>query len=270
MSRHFAVAWIALTLTSATTEAVRPDEAADAAWAKKWVQKSKEFATQRDQARAVVVARFDAAIAAVDSQKTLTPAARTDRRKELQAGKETFEKTGAFPRDDDFVAAQFDYALKVNKAALPLATLIDEVIEEGAKTKDVSLEKQGLKMKQDLETQLGGASRLVAGSQWHGELRHAGGGTIPYHLSVGKMGDGGLFKGHVEDNPGVAGNWSYNVEGQTRALGVEYKMSKSVRGNFSSVYVNGIVSGDRLIAKVKQAAGKGKPTTSTVVLRRVK
>jgi hypothetical protein len=84
------------------------------------------------------------------------------------------------------------------------------------------------------------------------------------------MGEGGFFKGHVEDNPGVAGNWSYDVEGQTRALGVEFSMSKSLRGNFTAVKVEGIVSGDRLIASIESVAGKGKPGKALIVLKRVK
>ncbi len=270
MFRHSLLLLIAASFSVATADAVPAEDAAEAVWVKRWAERSKDFAAQRDRARDIVLASFDIAIRKSDSQPGLTPAARTDRRKELQEGKETFEKTGAFPTDDDFVGGQFEYALKVNKAAIPLTVLIDEVIAEGTKTKDATLERQGLKMKQDLEKQLGGASRLVGGSVWHGELRRPGGGTIPYHLYVGKMGEGGLFKGHVEDSPGAQGNWSYDVEGQTRALGLEYRMTKSVRGNFSAVAVNGIVSGDRMIAKVVSVAGKGKPVSSTIVLKRVK
>ncbi len=270
MFRRPICALVLLALAVATGRGVRPEDSADTVWVKKWAEKSKDFSWQRDKARTAVVANFDLAIRRVGLQKTLTPAAKTDRRKELEEAKQTFEKTGAFPTDEDFVSSQFEYAVRVNKAAIPLTVLIDEVIAEGAKTKDEAVEKQGLKMKADLEKQLGGASRLVGGSVWHGELRMKGGNTIPYHLYVGKMGDGGLFRGHVEDNPGAQGNWSYDVEGQTRALGMEYKMTKIRRGNFSAVSVSGIVSGDRLIANITSVVGKGKPATSMLVLKRVK
>ncbi len=84
------------------------------------------------------------------------------------------------------------------------------------------------------------------------------------------MAEGGLFKGHVEDNPGVAGNWSYDVEGQTRALGVQYRLSKNRRGSFTAVSVDGIVSGDRLIANIVSVAGNGKRGSALLVLKRVK
>jgi len=270
MTRPLSLALVTMALAAVATPALTPDDASGAAFDKKWAEKSKLFAAQKEQAKAGVLAAFDAALGKVDGQKGLTAAAKTDRRNELQAARKTFAESGAFPADDDFVASQFDYALKVNKAATPLTVLIDEVIDKGAKAKDAEAEKRGLKMKADLETQLGGASRFVGGTAWHGELRRAGGDTIPYHLNVGKMGEGGLFKAHVEDNPGVAGNWAYNVEGQTRALGVEYKMTKLVRGKFSSVSVLGIVSGDRLIAQVVQTVGTGKPAKALVVLTRVK
>ena len=270
MTRFLTFTFVAVLLTVGTTSALRPADSTDTVWIKKWAERSKSFSAQRDHAKAVVIANFDSAIVKVDSQKSLTPAAKTDRRKELQEAKQTFEKTGAFPTDEDFVASQFEYALKVNKAATPLTVLIDEIIAEGTKTKDDTLEKQGLKMKEDLEKQLGGASRLVGNSLWQGELRQKGGNTIPYHLYVAKMGEGGLFRGHVEDNPGVQGNWSYDVEGQTRALGMEYKMTKIRRGGFTAVAVSGIVSGDRLIAKITSVVGKGKSASSVIVLKRVK
>src|SRR5262245_10782472 len=236
----FAVSFVALALAGAHAA---PQDEMGAVWAKKWAEKNKEFSARRDRAKATVLSSFDKAINKVYQQTGLTAAARTDRRKQLEAARKTFEEKGTFPPDDDFIGIELDYFMKLNKAAAPLSLLIDEVIEKGSKTKDGVLEKQGLKMKADLERQLGGASRLVGGSVWRGELRRAGGNTIPYHLHIGKMGDGGLFKGHVEDNPGVQGNWSYDVEGQTRNLGVQYKLSQNRRGNFTAVSVDGIVSG---------------------------
>ena len=272
MTRLLAFALLAAAC-AAVTRPIRADGPQDemgAAWAKNWVAKNKEFLAQQDKAKAAVLAKFDKAIAGVDQVKALTPAARADRRNELQDGRKQFEKYGKFPGDDDFIPAQLDYSLKVNKAAAPLAALVDEVIEKGARTRDASLEKLGVKLKAEHETRLGGASRMTAGSVWHGELRRGGGSVIPYHLNVGKMGDGGLFKGHVEDNPGVAGNWAYDVEGQTRGLAVEYKLTKSVRGNFTAATTVGIVSGDRLVAKIVTVAGRGRPAEAYLVLTRVR
>jgi hypothetical protein len=263
-----AVPFVALALAAARADS--PQDEMGAAWAKKWADKNKEFSAGRDRARATALRNFDKAIDQVNRQRGLTPAARTDRRKQLQAARSTFERSGTFPPEDDFAAIELDYFLRVNKAALPVSLLIDEVIEKGSKTNNDDLEKEGLKLKADLEQQLGGPSRFVGNSVWHGELHRAGGNTIPYHLYVGKMAEGGLFKGHVEDNPGVAGDWSYDVEGQTRARGVQYRLSRNRRGDFTAVTVEGIVSGDRLIANIVSVAGRGKPASALIVLKRVK
>jgi hypothetical protein len=270
MLRRLSLAAPLAALALAAARAEPPPQEMGTAWARRWDEKHKEFSGGLDRARAAALKNFDKAIERVDRQTGLTPAARTDRRRQLQAAREAFERDGKFPPDDDFAAMALDYFTKVNKAAVPLTLMIDEVIEKGSKTNNDELEKQGLNLKADLEKQLGGASRLVENSVWHGELHRADGSTIPYHLYVGKMAEGGLFKGHVEDNPGVAGNWSYDVQGQTRALGVEYRLSQNRRGNFTAVTVVGIVSGDRLIANITQVAGRGKPATALIVLKRVK
>jgi hypothetical protein len=259
-----AVPLVALALGAA--QAPDPPEEMGAQWAKKWAEATKDFSAKRDRARAAALSNFDKALEKVDRQRGLTPAARTDRRRQLQEARDTFEKKGTFPPDDEFVVIELDYFMKVNKAAIPVSQLIDQVIEKGSKTKNDDLEKQGLKLKTDLEQHLGGASRLVPGSAWRGELRWSGGNTVPYHLTISKVSEGGLFKGHVEDNPGVAGNWNYDVEGQTRALGVQYKLSKNLRGNAAAVVVDGIVSGDRLIGNMVQVSGNRR-STGVVVLK---
>src|SRR4029077_1342453 len=262
MFRRWALTIHFIALALAGAHAAPPEDEMGAIWAKEWAENNKELAVRRERARATVLSDFDKAIDKVDRQKGLTPAARTDRRKELQAARKTFEKDGTFPPDDEFAAIELAYFKKINKAAIPVSRLIDEVIEKGSKTKNDALEERGLKMKTHLEERLGAANRLEGNSVWHGQLRRADGQTIPYHLYIGKKGGGGLFKGHVEDNPGVAGNWAYDVEGQTRALGVQYKMSKNLRGNFTAVSVEGIVSGNRLITNIVQVAGRGKPTSA--------
>lgn len=268
MTRHLMLA-VLVTAFAGTHAPTQDDKGA--AWAKKWAEKSKDFTALRDRAKTNVLGSFDKAIARVNQQTGLTAAARTDRRKQLEAARKTFAEKGTFPRDDDFIGIELDYFMKLNKAALPLARLVEEVIEHGSRTKNDAVEKQGLKMRAELEQQMGTVSRLAGGSVWHGELRRGGGSTIPYHLYINKMGEGGLFKGHVEDNPGVAGNWSYDVEGQTRNLAVQYRLSRNLRGNFTAVSVEGIVSGDRLIANLVQTAGKkGKASSGVLVLRRVK
>ena len=101
-----------------------------------------------------------------------------------------------------------------------------------------------------------------------------GGGTIPYHLRIQKVGAGGSFSGHVEDNPGVAGNWAYDVDGQMSGVAIEFVMTRSLRGQFKAVKAQGIVSGERIIANVTQVATgelkKGRSTTGLIILQLAK
>lgn len=270
MMCHLVVAVSLTVLVPAITPDASVQEEMGVAWAKKWAEKDKEFSARSEQATLAVLKKFDDAINAVNRQRGLTPAARTDRRKDLEAARKTFEKNKRFPSDDDFLSIELDYFQRLNKAALPLSQLIDEVIEKGSRTKNGPLENQGLKMRAELDRELGGTNRLVGNSIWHGQLHRQNGNTIPYHLHIGKMRQGGMFDGHVEDNPGVAGNWSYDVRGQTRGLGVQYQLTKSLRGNFTAVSVDGIVSGNRLIARIVQFTGKGKQSIALIVLRRVR
>src|SRR5207248_1148687 len=108
-----AVPFVALALAAARAEP--PQDEMGARWAKKWAEKNKEFSAGRDRARATVLRNFDQAIEKVDRQKGLTPAARTDRRRQLQAARTTFERSGTFPPDDDFAAIELDYFMRVNK-----------------------------------------------------------------------------------------------------------------------------------------------------------
>jgi hypothetical protein len=217
--------------------------------------------------------KFDKVIALVDRAPGLPALDRIERRKQLQAARTDFERKGTFPSDDDFAGIELEYYLKINSGAVPVSLMIDEVIEKGSRKKNDDLEKRGLKMKEALEEKLGGASRLVGRSVWEGQLFRSDGKTIPYRLEV-EMGKGGSFKGHVEENPGVAGN-RYDVEGQTRVLGVKYEMSKSLRGNLIALSGDGIVSGDRLIANIALVEGIGTPAVPNavpgrIVLKRVK
>jgi hypothetical protein len=230
---------------------------------------SQNFARKKEDARKAALRDFDTAIRRASVAPGLTAAARADKVNALKEAKKTFEASGTFPPDDEYVSIEFKYYLAVHKAFVPVIKIVNSAIDEGIKSEDEDLEKTGLKLKADLEKQLPG-NKLEAESRWHGTLHRPNGSTIPYHLHVHKRSDGGSFKGHVEDNPGVAGNWGYDIDGQTSGLGVEFALTRSTRGNFTAVRANGIVSGDRMIAEVAQAV-KGKPQTKVlIVLRRVK
>jgi hypothetical protein len=238
-------------------------------WAKQWKQKRQNYAAARDAAQRAALREFDRAIAGVAKLKGLSPTARIDRRNELQDARKLFARAGEFPPEDSYAGIQLRYFLTLNRAALPVAKMVDEWLERASKAGDPVLEERWLTLKAEWERELGATSTLVQNSLWHGTLRDGSGRTIPYHLYIGKMGSGGSFRGHIEDNPGVAGNWSYDVEGQTRVFGVAYRMSRSLRGSFTAVSVDGIVSGDRLIAQITSAVGR-KTATALIMLKRVR
>jgi hypothetical protein len=227
---------------------------------------SQEFAQKKAAAKAKALKEFDLRIMRTKSGPSTTAAARAEKRNELTAARKVFEGSERFPTDDEYADIELRYYLAVNKAFLPLSKLINQTIDQGIRTNNKQLEESGLKLKANLESQIAGAEKLTFRSFWQGTFQR-GGATIPYHLRITKRGDNS-FKGHVEDNPGVAGNWAYDVEGQTSGLAVQFVMTRSVRGKFRAVTVNGIVSGDRLIGQVTQAVGKGKPTAGLIVLRR--
>src|SRR5690242_2692707 len=101
MFRCLALSLFLVALAFAAAQAAPPPDEMGATWAKKWGKKNEDFSASRDQAKAAVLKNFDKAIDLVNRLPGLTPAARTDRRKELQAARTAFDKNGTFPQDDD-------------------------------------------------------------------------------------------------------------------------------------------------------------------------
>jgi hypothetical protein len=256
---------LVIVLTAPTAGPVRADEVL----IRNVKEASQTFASKKEDARKAALKDFDAAIRRTSVASGLTAAARADKVNALKEARKAFESSGTFPPDDEYVNIEFKYYLAVQKAFVPVVKIVDAAINEGIKAKDKNLEQTALKLKADLEKQLPG-NKLESNSHWHGTLQRPNGSTIPYHLHVQRRSDGGSFKGHVEDNPGVAGNWGYDIDGQTSGLGVEFALTRSTRGDFTAIRANGIVSGDRMIAEVVQVVKKKSPSKVLIVLRRVK
>lgn len=238
--------------------------------AKQLVQKSKEFERKVATAKADVDRKFTARVGEIRRDTRLLPAARADKLDQWKKAQGEFKASGRFLADDEFAGMELEYSLAVNKAFLPLAKQAEEEIDKGLKADNKERVDAGRKLKASLENQLPGGAAGGLGKLWKGTFSR-GGGTIPYHLEVRPAG-GSRFKGHVEDNVGVAGNWSYDVEGQSSGLGVEFAMSACTRGDFISVRAAGVICGDRLIAEVTQLirGRKGKPEKGLLVLNRAK
>lgn len=244
-----------------------PLRAADAEFLRKLKETNGEYTKKLAKAKEDTTQNFEKAIQRIKTAKGFTEAARADKLNELKAAKDEFGKTSTFPKHDDYAIFELDYYLGVHAAYKPMAKLVEEAFAKANKSDDEKLRAEATKLKEEMERILPGKNRLDGGTRWHGTFTRGNNDTIPYHLAIHKKGDAGSFRGHVEDNPGVAGNWAYDLEGQTVGLAIEYAMTKSVRGKFTAVRVVGIVSGDRLIARVTQVAGKGNPTQGLVVLK---
>ena len=219
-----------------------------------------------DTSKKFIVSEFDHSINRIKLAPGLTAAARKDKMDDWTKAKKLFEESNKFPDDDEFAELELKYYVSVNKAFMPIAAIINQNIELGNQSKNTKMAEEGMELKSKLEKQMLGTNNFNANSKWHGTLLR-GKDTIPYHLNIGRKTESGTFKGHVEDNPGIAGNWAYDVEGQTSGLGVNFALTKSVRGKFQAVQVLGVVSGDRLIAEVSQTTG-GKVTKGLIVLHR--
>jgi hypothetical protein len=183
--------------------------------------------------------------------------------KEWTTAREQFAQTGRFPRDDQYAGIELTYYLAVDRGFRPLTRLIDDVIADGVRTGNKETQSAGLKLREDLERQLPGAGQISAPSVWRGTFTRNK-ATIPYELHIGKRG-ASTFAGRVEDNPGVAGHWRYDVEGQTSGLSIEYVLTRSIRGKLRYFKLSGIICDDRLIGTVQHRPG-GK-VDGVVVLR---
>ncbi|HET6572768.1 MAG TPA: hypothetical protein VFG68_04130 [Fimbriiglobus sp.] len=238
----------------------------DPALVQKLKSAAKQYEQKKDAARGRALKEFDNQIAHLKTDRRLTPAARGDKVKEWTAARERFAETGRFPRDDQYANVELQYYLAVDRGFRPLTKLIDDVIADGVRTGKKETEAAGLKLREDIEQQLPGAGRITAPSVWRGTYTRSG-AVIPYELHIGKRG-ASTFAGRVEDNAGAAGNWAFNVEGQTSGLSVEFVLTRSIRGKFKYFKLRGIVCDDRLIGTTQTRPG-GK-VVGVVVLRRGK
>ena len=248
----------------ATTNAV----AADSSIVKQLDKAADAFADRRKTAQESTLREFDKLAGLVSANKSLTPGARRDKLGEVSAAKSRFIRNGTFPPDDEYAELELKYWLALNTAFMPLEKAINQAMESGDEARD-----KAQSLKASVESLLLGRNKVTSGSLWRGTFDR-GGATIPYHLRIQKVGAGGSFSGHVEDNPGVAGNWAYDVDGQMSGVAIEFVMTRSLRGQFKAVKAQGIVSGDRIIANVTQMTTgevkKGRSTTGLIILKLAK
>lgn len=235
---------------------------------KKLNQAHSSFLRKRELAKKKTLITFQKEIRAINQLPGLTPAARADRKTRWTEARDDFEKLDIFPPDDEFATIELAYFMGVSEAYAILAKTADEVIEHGNLAKDDELAALGVNLKDELEKTWLSETTLEPGSKWHGTFTRAR-GTQPYELAVHRVDEGGSFIGHVDDQYGVPWGWHYDVEGQRTGILVEFKLTKSTKGAYSSAEATGIISGDRLILDIKHVEpGFKTPEKGFLVLRR--
>jgi hypothetical protein len=253
---------------SITVNVISSTVAADSAITKQLDKAADDFVDRRKTAKESLLREFDKLAGLVSANKSLTPGASRDKLGEVAAAKSRFIRNGTFPPDDEYAGLELKYCLALNSAFMPLEKAINQAMDSGDEARD-----KAKSMKASVESLLLGRNKVAANSLWRGTFDR-GGGTIPYHLRIQKVGAGGSFSGHVEDNPGVAGNWAYDVDGQMSGVAIEFVMTRSLRGQFKAVKAQGIVSGNRIIAQVTQVTTgemkKGHSTAGLIILQLAK
>ena len=257
IARHNLLAVLALlALAVPPAGALDPKVAAD-------IQKhTKDFATKKEAARKKVLATFDAAIGAVRKGKGAATA-RADRVKELEEAKSNFETTGRFPGGFDFAAIELEYFMSLSKAYAPIAKLADAQLDKALKAGRKEDEDEIRKLKDGLDAQLGG-NKLQKGTVWAGSFL-IGGKPQRYRVEIHDR-KGNTIKGHVHDSPQFVGHPEYDFVGAVDGLNFEIHSSRIIAGHLKLIKLEGIVSGNRFIARVSQITKTGKKEGGLLVL----
>src|SRR4029079_17224733 len=159
--------------------------AADSAATKQLDKAADAFADRRKTARESTAREFDKLSGLVAANKSLTTGARRDKLDEVAAAKSRFVRNGTFPPDDEYAELELKYWLALNTAFMPLEKAIDQAMEGGDEARE-----KARSMKASVESLLLGRNKVKGGSLWRGTFDR-GGGTIPYHLRIQKVGAGG-------------------------------------------------------------------------------
>ena len=84
--------------------------------------------------------------------------------------------------------------------------------------------------------------------------------------SIESISESGDFEAIAHDNPSVRGHWKYRAAGTCVGTHIQLSMSENLNGKLAAVQLNGIIAGDRLLARLDQKTTKGKPTQNWLVL----
>lgn len=225
------------------------------------------FHEQEQKIAGVVLKKFDKFENTLQRRLGLSESARAELIKSTRENRKLFATKRQFPDDPATAAIEIDYFTALNRNFLRIRRIFEQELAR--------LNKEGLVERADsvvshrdrVEEALLGPSAFHGGASFRGTLMRQSSAAVPFKLHISEVSDGGIFKGRVEDNPGVAGHWKYNVEGVVAGNALEFRMTENLRGKLTFVRGQGIVAGDRLVATLVQRAGKKKPSANVLFLR---
>ncbi len=225
------------------------------------------FERKKQCARSCVFKEFNKAETTIRRNRNLPDATRTDCLQRIQDYRATFEQTQRFPDIPESLPMELTYYQKLDKAFAPVRKLIDAELRNANRHGHDLYAQQLVQTRQTLMADALGFSPLATEQIFRGTIHTADGTSIPYELRIDNADAGGLFGGIVDQNRGVAGHPRYRVSGETDGIQIRCTMSENLRSHFSVVRIEGVIAGDRLVAKVTQQR-KGRPVRNHLVLLR--
>ena len=227
-----------------------------------------KFQVQKSAAKKAVLKRFDSLRAKIKRERSLSESSRAEMMQRLTEYRKQFEQNDSFPEMVETIELEIYYQTKLGRAFKPIMQSVEKELGNANKDGNSSYAKKLLELKQRLESQLLASKQIKSGSEFSGRLTRSNGATIPYKLKIENISESGDFVGIVHDNAGVAGHWKFRVKGKRNGNLIQFSMTENLRGKFTAVKGEGVVSETRLLAVVTQKTGKSKATRNHVVLHR--
>ena len=209
-----------------------------------------KFDVQKSAAKQAVLKRFDSLRAKIKKERSLSESSRAEMMQRLVEYRKQFEQNDSFPEMVETIELEIYYQTKLGRAFKPITQSIEKELKTANKDGNSSYAKKLLELKQRLESQLLPSKQIMSGSEFSGRLTRTNGNTIPYKLKIENISESGDFVGIIHDNAGVAGHWKVRVKGKRNGNRIQFSMTENLRGNFTAVKGEGVVSGTRLLAVV--------------------
>ena len=234
---------------------------------KKKVQKAVDnFEEAKTKANRKVIKQFAKYRKSIKRDGRLSEASRAEMLDRHDEYVSNFVESGELPGVLETVQLEMAYYEKLNKAYAPIANLLEAELKIANRNDDKTYTKYLITAKQFYESTLLKADRIDKDTVFKGTLTRPNGDTIPYKIQIESISESGDFEAIAHDNPSVRGHWKYRASGTCVGTHIQLSMSKNLNGKLAAVQLNGIIAGDRLLARLDQKTTKGKPTQNWLVL----